>query len=463
MLMYRILYAFLFLGSFAVMVAAQSTATIQVDITDPRGPMNISRFGLGQGGFAKEQAFNHRTAEIRMLKPAVIRLFLQEYYDLLPAPGKYHFSYLDAPIDDILATGAKPLLCITFKPKILFPKIDQDLTEPNSWTAWEDLVYHLVSHYKQRNGGGWYWEIGNEVDLPSGGGTPYHFSPETYIKFYEHTVKAIRRADPSAYVGGPALAHNKYPILEALLAFCDRNHFPLDFVSWHGYTNDPTWYRRTLDQVHGLLEKYPSIHPKTVIDEWNIALGMPSPDPRFQPAFIAETTYQMDEGGLDLSCYYHIRDYPFAEDQFLKFYPEKMTYEQTIFWDRRSIYLGLFDYTEQARPAYYVFRMLEALTGDRLKVGSDSSTVHSLASVDLKRGTATVMIWNYSDRPTNVTLLLKGLSKDIKAWRSVLNINNLNDDAQRLHAEPRVQVRKDDGKIAFPLDAWGITEISLPL
>ena len=76
MLMYRILYALLFIAGFVVTAApSQTTATIQVDITDRHGPMNISRFGLGQGGFAKEQAFNHRTAEIRMLKPAVIRLF----------------------------------------------------------------------------------------------------------------------------------------------------------------------------------------------------------------------------------------------------------------------------------------------------------------------------------------------------------------------------------------------------
>jgi xylan 1,4-beta-xylosidase len=76
--------------------------------------------------------FADRTAAIRLLRPRVIGLFLQDYYDLLPAPGKYQFSILDPSVDSILKAGAKLLLCIVFEPKVSFPRIDQDLAHPQA-------------------------------------------------------------------------------------------------------------------------------------------------------------------------------------------------------------------------------------------------------------------------------------------------------------------------------------------
>ena len=322
--------------------AQPSSTTVTVHLNNRLGPMDINRFSLGQGGFSPAPMFAEDTSQIRALRPRVIRLFIQDYYNLLPAPGQYRFSTLDASVDLILKAGAKPLLCIIFKPKLLFPKIDQDLAEPTSWTSWDNLVYNLVRHYKERNGGGWYWEVGNEWDLQSGGGSPYHMTPAQYTLFYRHTVTAIRRADPEARVGGPAQADYTAAIIPALLAFCDKNKIPLDFVSWHGYNNDPQWFRKSIEQIDDQLRKYPGLHPEKVIDEWNIALGQGAVDPRFQPAFVAETTFQMIEGGLDLSCYYQIRDYPFADDLFAKFYPQRYIADQEIFWDRRPVYLRTF-------------------------------------------------------------------------------------------------------------------------
>jgi len=61
------------------------------------------------------------------------------------------------------------------------------------------------------------------------GGCPYRFQPDSYVRYYKHTVAAILRADPEAKVGGPALANWKSPILPALL----DSGAPLHFVSWH--------------------------------------------------------------------------------------------------------------------------------------------------------------------------------------------------------------------------------------
>jgi xylan 1,4-beta-xylosidase len=442
--------------------AQMSSTTVTVNLNNQLGPMKIDRFSLGQGGASSEPMFPDRTAEIRALRPRVIRLFLQDYYNLLPAPGKYQFATLDASVDLILKARATPLLCIVFKPKILFPRIDQDLVEPNSWVAWDSLIYSLVHHYKERNGGGWYWEVGNEWDDQGGGGTPYHMTPAQYTRFYEHTVAAIRRADPKARVGGPAQGDFTAAIIPALLPFCDKNKIPLDFVSWHGYHNDPQWFRQTIDSMHEQLRKHPSLHPETVIDEWNIALDQGDVDPRFQPAFIAETTFQMVEGGLDLSCYFQIRDFPLDEDEFKKFDPPSVVADGEQFWDRRPSYLGLFDLQNQVRPAYFVFKLLERLTGERVEVRSNSAEVHGLATVDKSLGISSILLWNYSDKVTDVNLHLNKIPTGGNVWRYLLDATGPSyDDTARLRPQPVQKLSKGDGLLSFRLEPWGVTLVSL--
>ncbi len=435
---------------------------VTVNFSEDLGPMKIDRFSLGQGGLSSEPMFADRTAEIRALRPRVIRLFVQDYFNLLPEPGKYHFATLDASVDAVLKTGATPLLCIVFKPKILFPRIDQDLVEPSHWKDWEALIYAMVSHYRERNGTGWYWEVGNEWDLQSGGGTPYHMTPTQYTRFYEHTVTAIRRADSKARVGGLGQADFSAPIIPALLTFCDKNGIPLDFISWHGYQNDPQWFRRSIDFMHEMLRQYPRLHAETVIDEWNMAPGEGDIDPRLQPAFVAETAFQMVEAGLDLSCYFHIRDYPLDDEAFKKFYPPQDIAEQKRFWDRQPIYFGLFDYQNQTRPAYFVFKLLERLTGNRVGLGSSLATVHGLAARDKTLGVSSILLWNYSDKEANISIHFSSIPTDTTACRYVLDATGPNnDDTARMRPQPTKKLSKGAGNLSFQLQPWGITLVSL--
>ena len=49
----------------------------------------------------------------------------------------------------------------------------------------------------------------------------------------------------------------------------------------------------------------------------------------------------------------------------------------TRWWNRQPQFDGLFDYQNQIRPAYFTFKLLLALAGERLRVSStsDRSTV----------------------------------------------------------------------------------------
>lgn len=59
------------------------------------GPLAIDHIALGQGGLSTDRMFHSRVAEIRALRPGLIRLFVQEYYDLMPELGRLHFETLD--------------------------------------------------------------------------------------------------------------------------------------------------------------------------------------------------------------------------------------------------------------------------------------------------------------------------------------------------------------------------------
>ena len=403
-----------------------------------------------------------RLFEIRALRPRLIRLFVQEYFDVMPDRGRYRFDTLDRAVDVILKAGAKPLLCIVLKPKLLFPVLDNDKVEPVSWKEWEALIFNVVRHYKERGGKGWYWEVTNEGDIPSGGGTPYHFTPENYPPFYQHTVSAILRADPDARVGGPALARWNSPILPALLRFCESQHVPLHFVSWHGYSNDPMFFRDSIRSVKTELAKTPGLHPETVINEWNMSLREPVADPRFQPAFIAETTYQMKEEGLDLSCYYHIRDFHPIPQEDAKYLMPANLIRHELAWNRRASYQGLFDFQNRVRPAYFLMKAMARLTGDRLRAESPSANIHVLAADDEAWKTTTALVWNFSKSPAKANLEIANARPDSTIRVFVLDaVAASDDDSVRLRPLAPARITGQSGSSSLEFEPYGVLLVSV--
>lgn len=448
-------------GAFAPRSFAQGVE-VKVSFTNKLGPMRMEQMALGQGGLSDQPMFADRVTELRALRPAVIRLFVQEYFNLLPELGRYHFDTLDRAVDTILATGAKPLMCVCFKPRALFPEINDRIVEPNDYAAWEELVFQVVKHYRERGAGIRYWEVGNEVDIGEDGGTPYRFQPDSYARYYERTVAAILRADPEARVGGPALASVRSPIFPALLEVCATRSIPLHFVSWHLYSSSPGAIRGTIDHAQGLLKKHPELKPETFMDEWNMDLMNPPLDPRFQPCYVAETIWQMKDAGLDWSCYYHIRDWYVSYDTFAKYFSTKGTAFMTRWWNRQPQFDGLFDYQNQIRPAYFAFKLLSRLAGERLRVTSTNDKVHGFATHDPQLQMHNVMLWNFSAEPAQVELSLEGVPKNMRVRHIVLDATGAGaDENQRLRPEPLRDLKAGSQKLSLALDPWAVHYWSL--
>jgi len=452
----------LFALTTAVLAGATSSlwaqnAHVQMSFSERLGAMDIDHMSLGQGGLADEPMWADRIAEIRALRPKLIRLFVQEYFDLLPQPGHYHFETLDRCVDTILQTGAKPLMCLCFKPRRLFPELNQDIVEPSQYDRWETLVKKLVKHYRDRKAGIQYWEIANEPDIGEDGGCPYRFKPDSYVRYYQHTSRAILRGDPDARVGGPALASPRSAILPALLNFCETNPAPLHFVSWHIYSSDPQAIRGTAQYVQGLVNQHPGLKPETILDEWNMDLMNPPLDPRFQPCFVCETIWQMKQAGLDYSCYYHIRDWYVNFDQFKPFMSEQGAAFMTRWWNRMPQFDGLFDFQNQVRPAYYAFKLLSRLGGQALRIASDNPTVHGFATHDDQLRTDNLVLWNFSPSPLEVEIALKGVPSDKRVRHIVLEALAPGvDENSRLRPEPFSRLEKGERRWNLAFEPYAI-------
>lgn len=372
-----------------------NSVELVIDASRQTGPIDLTRYALGQGGLSEKPMFDNHAPQIAELQPQTIRVFIQEFFELYPAHGRYHWETFDRFMETILATGAKPILCLCFKPRVLFPKIDQHVVHPNSYEEWEELLFRLVKHCnEERKFGIEYWEIANEPDIGEDGGCPYLFQKQDYITYYRHSVAAIRRADAKAKVGGPALAWYKSEIGDALLEECGNGDTPLDFFSWHVYMSDPEFYRKTIREIKSKLARFSKLQKcETIIDEWNMSLEKPNLAPAFQPAFVLQTTLAFQQEGLSRSAYYHIRDFYVDGAIFSKFESPAGVALITNWWNVMPQYDGLWDHQGRVRPAYFAFKLLSLIRGQNIAVQSPDPDVHGLAAQNGQ--TLNVVLWNF--------------------------------------------------------------------
>ena len=173
----------------------------------------------------------------------------------------YNWTLVDSIFDTYVSRGMKPLVEIGFTPEALSvhpkpyrhhwkPGVPYDSVytgwawPPSNYEKYGELVYrwvkHCVSKYGQREVESWLWEVWNEPNIGYWKGTK-----EEYFKLYDYAADAVKRALPSAKVGGPATTGpgwDKAAIwLQDFLIHCHsgRNAVtgakgsPLDLITFH--------------------------------------------------------------------------------------------------------------------------------------------------------------------------------------------------------------------------------------
>jgi xylan 1,4-beta-xylosidase len=172
----------------------------------------------------------------------------------------YDWRGIDRIFDSYLSRGVKPLAEIGFMPEAMssaptpyrhswrpgmpYNQIFTGWTKPpKDYAKWGELVYQWAKHEVGKYGAAevntWWWEVWNEANnQPNGywGG-----SAEDFRKLHDYAVAGVRRALPTARVGGPHTAGSGGKFMTDFLEHClhgtnyatGEKGTPLDFVAFH--------------------------------------------------------------------------------------------------------------------------------------------------------------------------------------------------------------------------------------
>ncbi|MBI4905090.1 MAG: beta-xylosidase [Acidobacteria bacterium] len=265
----------------SVSLAGAQTISIRVDAAKSQGPLKPvwSFFGYDEPNYTYMKDGKKLLSELAAL--SAVPVYVRAHSLLVTgdgvaalkwgstnaytedAAGKpvYDWTIVDRIFDTYVERGMKPLAQIGFMPEWLSTKPQPyrhhwkpgdpygDIYTgwaypPKDYAKWAELVFQWVKHCVARYGKAevesWLWEVWNEPNIAYWKGTP-----EEYHKLYDYAVDAVKRALPTARVGGP---HSTGPGAERAAKFLrdfldhavrGKNHAtgktgsPLDYVGFH--------------------------------------------------------------------------------------------------------------------------------------------------------------------------------------------------------------------------------------
>ena len=360
-------------------------ARVDIDCSGADGEFTRYRHVISHGGINNFPLPPKVSRGLAALKPRLVRTFIQEYFHNMDNPDKeYDWSLLDPYLESLAVNGAKIVACICVKPPALFPAKDQRIFMPNDIKRWQNFIAAMVNRYTVEKQWVEYWEIGNETDIGETGGCPYLMdTPEKYIAYYTITAEAIKSAAPDAKIGGPAVANPRHGLVEGLLKHCRSAGLPLDFISWHVYSDDPAQHAAHANHILPLIKKYyPDSPPETMVTEFGKGFDSvcveESAFDGYRAAAVMSCVFAMMETGVDYTFYYHIWDQVFLADQFAGFFEEPEI--MLTHWDSIPHRMGMFGVCEEARPVYSAYRLLGMMGGARLGAKSSQADLRVVAA-----------------------------------------------------------------------------------
>jgi xylan 1,4-beta-xylosidase len=351
----------------------------------------------------------------------------------------YNWTILDQIFDTYLQRGVRPYAQIGFMPRELSVHPDPYQHHwspgraynniftgwaypPKDYKKWGDLAYEWVKHCVEKYGRteveSWYWEVWNEPNIGYWQGTPQEF-----LKLHDYAVDGVKRALPTARVGGPDVAGSGGRFMRNFLEHCLRGtNFatgkigtPIDFISFHAkgapiYTNDHVRMGianqlGTIADAFRIFNSFPELKDKPLV------IGESDPDGCAACAEAEYPQYGYRNGTL-YACYtaeVFARKYELAAR-------DNANLQGAITWafefENAPLFAGFRDLATGGidKPVLNVFRMFGLMSGQRLATESDhglplDAIIHhgvraepdisALASLDTNK--LCVMVWNYHD------------------------------------------------------------------
>lgn len=164
-----------------------------------------------------------------------------------------------------------------------------------------DLVRH--TNLERHRGAKHFVTSLNEPDLEVANGGDY----DDVLELYAKVAPLVKQLDPTAKVGGPALAFDLRdrgePYLRQFLKFCRERKLPVDFICYHGYRKaHPREYEQLQDRAEQIVaEEWPGLQPEYMLDEWNLWQRDHRQDDEYGAAYLAAALQYQRRAGVTRS------------------------------------------------------------------------------------------------------------------------------------------------------------------
>ena len=469
---------------------AQEPVTIEVDAARRVGAYKpiYSYFGYDEPNYTYGKYGPKLIGELARLSPSTV--YVRTHFMLCTGDGTpglkwgstnaytedasgkpvYDWTVTDRILDTYLKAGAKPFVEIGFMPQALSVKPDPYKPTwvmgarndqysigwsypPKDYDKWSELVYQWVKHTVEKYGRAevesWYWEVWNEPDI-----SYWHGTAEDYDRLYDSAAAGLKRALPTARIGGPATTspRNQHAAeyLRQFLTHCAEKKTPLDFITFHakgqprvveghvqmGVSNELNDVARGME----LINQFPQYAKLPIVLSEADPEGCAACSARLYPNNVYRNgTLYPAYTAEAMNNIFTLADRLNANIQGMLTWAFEFE-DQPYFDGFRTLATNGID-----KPVLNIFRMFGLMKGDRVKVQSsgavpvdavlksgvrEKNDVNALATVADREISA--MVWNYLDDylpsapVAPVELTFSGLPPDAK--RVLLRHYRIDDD-----------------------------------
>jgi len=445
-----------------VVYSQNRTVSIQVDATKEKGAMKPiwAWFGYDEPNYTYMKDGKKLLSEIAALSP--VPVYVRAHNLMTSGDGTpalkwgstdmytedkdgnpvYNWKIIDKIFDTYVERKMKPLAQIGFMPEALstnpnpykhdwVPGKDYKTIitgwayPPKDYKKWAELIFQWVKHSVDRYGKteveSWYWELWNE---PNG---DYLMAPDRvkeYCKMYDFASDAVKRALPTARMGGPHTHGGGARFVRAFIEHCLRGinlatgkvGAPLDFVGFHAKGSPKV--------VNGIVRMGMSSQFRNIND--NFAVIASFPEIKNIPVIIGESdpegcaacgmttnpenAYRNGTMYSSYSAASIAREYDLAD-----YYGINLigAVNWSFEFENQPWFAGFRDLATNGvdKPVLNVFRMLGMMGGNRVEVSGDlaynfeairdssvrgkRTDINALASKD--KNAISVLVWNYHD------------------------------------------------------------------
>ncbi len=372
----------------------------------------------------------------------------------------YNWTILDKIFDTYHAAGVHPYVEIGFMPEAMstHPEPYQHHFDtggsiftgwaypPKDYAKWGELVYQWAKHCVERYGAEevqkWYWEVWNESNTQRNGVGYWSGSQADYHKLYDYAAAGVRRAIPTARIGGADSAGNGGQWSKDFIQHCltGTNYAtgqvgaPLDFFSFHAKGHTPSMFQghsrmgidgqlSAIDGGFAIAAAYPQTKGEPIV------IGEADPDGCAACNTEALKAYRNSSVYATYTADCIAREFELADRHGVNF-EGALTWafefeDSPLFFGERVLASGGLDL-----PVLNVFRMMAKMDGQRVTSTSDHAiSLDSIVRTGVKgepdvgalstlsKNQLAVLVWHYHDDivpgpDATVSLDLTGLPKN---------------------------------------------------